>query len=229
MKAIRANYKAIYLKYKKIGKGKVRLTQSSLILIQLIDPKVASYTFPVLETDSTKGLILPGEIRLNVNDEFISYETGYYLGANILNVATEVGKFLLTYAPIELHSSFVGVAGAYQGTLSILVNKISRLERWDLKKHNFVPRTQFQNNSVGFPLATQPSIDFSDDGMFPMQPMLTLSGAKKNNIVIDLEAAILDTTTGDWTPPNLVPLTIQVKELHLIFRGMLAQNAAKFQ
>jgi hypothetical protein len=232
---IRNSYAIIKKKYRKIKKGTVRLTQSSLLLEQLIDATKDVYKFPVLETDPGSGVgnaILPEEIRLNINDEFIAYDVAYYLVADkTLAPAPEVvvGRHFFSYAADELTSAFAVLEDAWLGALSIVVNKISRLERWDLKKHNFIPRTQFQSTSAGIPAATQPSIDYSQDGCIPMQPMLTLSGAKKNDIVINLVHAISATTTGVWTPPTAVAITFAVKRICLIFRGMLAQNAAKFQ
>lgn len=225
---IRNSYKVIYAKYKKLGKKNVRLTQSSLLLVQPISASTDTYTFPVLETD-TAIAPQPEEIRLNQNDEFIAYDLGYYVMASMERNDVDAGRFFLTYAPMELHGSFAFIQGAWLGKIEILVNKISRLENWDVKKHNIIPRTQFQNSIVAIPTATQPSIRYDEDGMFPMQPMLTLSGAKKNTISLDLVAAISATATGDWSLPDTTAITFQANKLALLFRGMLAQNAAKFQ
>jgi hypothetical protein len=127
-----------------------------------------------------------------------------------------------------LDAQFCRQQNAFLGTLQILVNKISRLERWDLKKHNYVPRTQFQNTSAGIPASTQPSIDYSEHGTYPMQPMLTLSGAKKNDVVVTLVNSV-PTATGTWTPSTGGTIAITINKLALLFRGMLAQNAASFQ
>jgi hypothetical protein len=236
MKNIRSSFVLIAKKYKERGKGAVRLTQSSLILAQAIDPKKSDYKFPVLTTDNAVAP-LPFEIRLDINDEFISYDLGYYLVADKVVardaspaiVSQPAGHFFFPYAPDELNASMALLEDGWLGTLDILVNKISRLTKWDLKKHNFIPRTQFRSNSVALPGATQPSLDYSDHGTFPMQPMLTLSGAKKNDILISLVTAIPNTSTGTWTLPDTGTVIFNVKYLSLIFRGMLAQNAAKFQ
>lgn len=238
MKQIRESYRVIKKKYAKIGKGTVRLTQSSLILMQAIDPAKDVYKFPVLETD-TATAPFPDEIRLNINDEFISYDVAYYLVAEKtwnhteggLTSSVKAGNFYFTHAPDELNGQFSLLEKAWDGFLQILVNKISRLEKWDLKKHNYIPRTQFQNSSAGIPSATQPSVDYSDHGTFPMQPMLTLSGAKKNDILVTLlGGAIPSTSTGNWVLPSAGDtIDFKINRLALFFRGMLAQNAAKFQ
>jgi len=140
MKQIRASYKVIKGKYRKIGKGNVRLTQSTLQLIRDIDPTTTKYTFPVLETEPA---VLANEIRLNINDELIAYDLAYYVRATYEVAAAFVSTMYFSYAPVELASTFGQVQNAWNGTLSIAVNKISRLENWDLKKHNTIPRTQF--------------------------------------------------------------------------------------
>lgn len=230
MKQIRASYSLIRKKYIKAGKKTVRLTQSSLILMQAIVGTTSAYTFPILTTDQTPPQF-PEEIRLNQNDEFVSYEMGYYLAGDMTTGDPAVfrSKYFGTYAPIELNSTFLNCREYANGNMKILVNNISRLEKWDLKKHEKVQRTQFQNSAVGQPFATTPSIDFSDDGMFPMQPMLTLSGGKKNEITATLVRAILPTGSGNFVTPDAVTINLTIKQLMVMFRGLLAQNATKFQ
>jgi len=225
---LRQNYAAIKAKYKKIGKNNVRLTQSTLILIQDINASRDSYTFPVLESD-TKAVVKPEEIRLNINDEFIANEIGFYIGANVTVAGTtKKSKRLFTYAPVELSSDYMKTENAYTGQLQILVNKISFVEKWDMKKHNFIPRTQFGISSVAIPVATQASIDFSANGMYPLQPNITISGAKKNDIIYSLPAAVAP-STGTWTTPDAAEQIMAIAEFWLVFRGLLGQNASKFQ
>jgi len=222
----RQSFKAIKQRYKRVGKRNVRLTQSTLFLIQAITATKAVYKFLVLESDTP---VLPTEIRLNQNDEFISYEVGYYVLGDILDaVGLAVGTHHHSYAAMELDASFATLTGAWRGTLQILVNKISRLENWDMKKHNYISRTQWASDMTA-QNATQPSIDFDDDGDTIMQPMLTLSGAKKNDVIISLDAAILPTASGAWVSQDGDTLTITATQLALYFRGMLAQNASNFQ
>ena len=97
-----------------------------------------------------------------------------------------------------------------------------------MKKHNCVTRTQW-GQDLATENAFQPSNDFEQDGALVMQPMLTLSGAKKNDVVITLNAAVAPTAAGAWLTQDGTTLTITATKLALYFRGMLAQNAAKFQ
>lgn len=238
MQAIRNSYKVILAKYQNVNKGNCRLTQSSLLLIRDINASANSYTFPILTTDGV-NTIQPEEIRLNQNDEFISYDISFYLLADVTQGESPNdlwSKYYLPYAPIELDRSFAELSRIWDSYLEIDVNKISRLAKWDMKKHNFIPFTQFKSVSTGLPYATQPNLNYSDDGTFPMQPMLTLSGAKKNDIILTLQNGAIPTGKfGNFTVPDHTAeagssnLTITVNRLALFFRGMLAQNASSFQ
>ena len=222
----RQSFAKIHKKYKRIQKGNVRLTQSTLFLVQPLSATTSTYKFPVLESDTP---VLPEEIRLNQNDEFISYEVGYYgLGDILDDGGLAVGTHHHSYAPMELDATFAPLTGIWRGSMQILVNKISRLENWDMKKHNCVTRTQW-GQDLATENAFQPSNDFEQDGALVMQPMLTLSGAKKNDVVITLNAAVAPTAAGAWLTQDGTTLTITATKLALYFRGMLAQNAAKFQ
>lgn len=198
--------------------------------MQAISATTTSYIFPVLTTE-TNPAPFPEEIRLNPNDEFVAYEMGYYLTGDMTTGDPGVfkAKYLGTYAPYELNSTFLGVKEYSSGRMKILVNQISRLENWDLKKHEKVQQTQFHNSSVAIPGATIPNMDCAVDGMYPMQPMLTLSGGKKNEIAITLNRAIAATGAGNFLGADAVAVTISIKQLLLMFRGLLAQNATKFQ
>jgi len=225
---IKTDYKKMRRKARKDGirMGKVRLTQSTLILIQAISASQTTYKFLTLESNTP---VLPAEVRLNQNDEFIIYELGYYVLGDIINAGgVAVGTHHHSYAPMELDGSFAQLTGAWRGTLQMIINKISYMENWDIKKHNCITRTQFVNFSpVGG--AMQPSTEFEDNGTLPMQPMITLSGAKKNDVVITLDSAITPASAGAWTVDDGDVLTISATQLALYFRGMLAQNASKFQ
>lgn len=226
---LRQNYTAIKKKYNEIGKKNVRLTQSTIILIQDISAARDSYKFPILESDQS-GTAKPEEIRLNINDEFIANEIGFYLGAEVTVEGTTLkSKRLLTYAPVELNSDYMKTENAYTGQLQILVNKINFVEKWDLKKHNYIPRTQFQNSSVGIPSATQPSINFAEHGMFPLQPNITFSGAKKNDIIMTLPEAVAPSSSLFITPNAPTEQTVAIKQFWFVFRGLLGQNASAFQ
>lgn len=225
----RASYQLILKKYQARKMENVRLSQSTLLMLKAIQNNTKLYQFPILTTDAPSPV--PVEIRLNINDEFTSYEVGYYLqgfGVDSANPTNSDHDMYWTYAPME-QNSLVGVLNfAWTGQLNILVNNINRLTNWDMLKHKVVPRTQYQNSSTGIPSATQPSINYSKDGMCEMQPMITFSGAKKNDISISMAENIISSLTFNYSPVSGT-LTYTVINVCLVFRGMLAQNAAKFQ
>lgn len=223
----RASFVLIQKKYTARKMGNVRLTQSSLVFKQAIASNKNTYEFPVLTTDGTPA---KGEIRLNINDEFINYEQGYFLEFTSpkRSDSTKTNSIKLPYVPIEQGAPLVDLLPMHDATLKITVNGIDRLNNWDMLRHKCVPRTQFQNTSTGIPYATQPSVCYSESGFTTMQPMITFSGAKKNEIQISMQDAL--TTGGSFDFSSIGGNnTFTASNLVLIYRGMLAQNAAKFQ
>jgi len=225
----RASYQLILAKYKARGKGNVRLTQSSILLSQAIDINTKTYNFPILQSDNQTPAAAE-EIRLNLNDEFVSYEVAYYVNYKSQSEVTPNFKAnnYLTFAPTGASAQNNVINSAWDSKMTIDINGVKRLENWDMLKHKCNPRTQFQDFTAGFPLSTTPSICMLNDGCVTMQPMITFTGAKKNEITISLNDNVksipvftLQTKTEkiDYTASSLV----------LIFRGMLGQNAAKFQ
>lgn len=225
----RASYQLIIAKYKARGKGNVRLTQSSLVLIQDIQTNTKTYPFPVLQSDN-QSAIQPQEVRLNLNDEFVSYELQFLLKANGKTGTTgaSAGSMYLTYPPVELGPTLAELHNVWDSKLTIDVNGIKRLENWDMLKHKCIPRTQYQNASAGIPSSTQPSQCYNNDGCVNMQPMLTFTGAKKNEITLSLSTNV---TAGLLFDFNTVggAVNYTVASLCMVYRGMLGQNAAVFQ
>ena len=226
----RVNFQTIFNRYKRVGKANVRLTQSSLILSQPINATKTVYNFDVLETQTAN--LTPDQIRLNLNDEFIIATMGIYLQASLKNeegLDTGVKK-LFTYAPMELDQvSMRKVQNLYNGQLSIAVNNIVYLEKWDTAKHENVSRTQYAN-LVAAPgaQATQPSNNYSKDAMFPVEPLITLSGAKKNNLSLSLSQAIAP-TGFTFTDDKGIASTYSIDRIVWVMRGLNAQNGAVFQ
>ena len=224
----RASYQLILKKYQARGKGNVRLTQSSLILFQPIQTNTKTYNFPILQSDNQTPAQAE-EVRLNLNDEFVSYEVGYYINFKQRDAAgVNNTNLYLTYAPTELGAAAQTLNSAWDAKMTIDVNGIKRLENWDMLKHRCTPRTQFQDFSVGMPFATQPSLCLNESGTAAMQPMLTFTGAKKNEITLALNNNIPAGVAVDWLT-KVGTLVNTATNLVLIFRGMLGQNAAKFQ
>jgi hypothetical protein len=223
----RVNFNQIFAKYKMLGKSNVRLTQSSIYLTKPINPNVTTYSFDVLETQT--ATLQNDELRVNINDEFYLTTLGLYLVAEVS--AEEAGgnsQVLLTYAPVENSSTLNSVEDFYRGSLQLSVNNVVYLDKWDTAKHKFVPRTQFSNLVVGAVQTSIPSTEYSKNAMFPIEPILQISGAKKNTIQVVLPNAIsqggFDLLTDDGTA-----LTYRITKVALLGRGLNAQNGSVFQ
>lgn len=228
----RINFANIISKYNKIGKGNVRLTQSTLIISKPIQPTVATYQFDVLETQTST--LVGDEIRLNLNDEFVITTMGVYLEAETLTRgeagSIAGGRTLFTYVPLENKASLISLNDVYNGALQISVNNIVYLDKWDTKKHECRPRTQYANSSAATTIlqTTQASSEFSKNAMYPVEPLLTLSGAKKNTITLTLPNAV---TSGsfDLKTDDATVVTYNINRICLVMRGLNAQNGASFQ
>jgi len=218
----RINYSVIAQKYRNVGKGNVRLTQSSLFLTKPINSSVTTYNFDVLESQTAS--LQADEIRLNLNDEMIITQIGLYLVGSINGTATK----LFTSPPYELSSAVADrLQPFYAGTFKIAINNIVYMEKWDTMKHLCVERTQFQNGGLG-QNATTPSTNLAKDSMYALEPMITLSGAKKNDLTLQLPSAI---TAGNftWTDSVGMPVVVAIDRVGLLIRGFNAQNSATFQ
>ena len=169
-------------------------------------------------------------IQLNIIDEFIVTDIGIYLQATETDtVSARNDKFLLTAPPLNLSlAQSAVVQPLYRGQLKIAVNNIVYLEKWDVMKHSKTTQTQFQPNVAANP-ALSPNIDFSEDSMFELAPMLTLSGAKKNDITIQLPKAMTVPTAIAFTDGLAAAGTITINKIAIRLFGLNAQNAARFQ
>jgi hypothetical protein len=211
-----------------LGKSNVRLTQSSIYLTKPINPNVTTYSFDVLETQTST--LQNDELRVNINDEFYLTTLGLYLvatvtGGEIGSIGSEV---LLTYTPVENSSNLITLEDFYRGSLQLSVNNVVYLDKWDTAKHKITPRTQFANFIVGAGQTSIPSTEYSKNAMFPIEPILQISGAKKNTIQVVLPNAIssagFDLVTDDGSK-----LTYTITKVALLGRGLNAQNGSVFQ
>lgn len=228
--ASRINFKTILAKYQALGKGNVRLTQSTLFLTKPINPTTTVYNFDVLEsqTQTLEG----NEIRLNLNDEYIITQIGFYLQGKITNVETGVDtgkRVLLTYAPFQSdYLNAVKVASFYDGAFQIAVNNIVYLDKYDTRKAEVTPITNNQSLLAGTNSAAMNSIDFSTNGLYGTEPLLTLSGAKKNTLQLTLPSS-LDVATFTYADNVGQKYNIVIDRVCVKFLGLNAQNGASFQ
>ena len=229
----RINYGVIATKYRALGKGNVRLTQSSLFLRKPIDATKTVYNFDVLENQTQS--LQADEIRLNINDEFITTQMGLYLTGTIATregAVTQLGGLRLFTNVLEQQNivQASNLIPFYDGDLKIAVNNIVYMEKWDTRKHYNSTRTQLGSSSAVTTInnASWDSNVFSKDGMFSVEPMITLSGAKKNDITLRLPSAISN-GAFEYTDSKGQLFTITINGIALLLRGLNAQNAASFQ
>jgi hypothetical protein len=222
----RINYGTILNRYKALGKGNVRLTQSTLILSKPLSASQTTYSFDVLETQNST--LVGTETRLNLNDEFIITSLGIYLQATVTNVAatTSYGTKWFSYVPSQVNGGAGVLNPVYNGNLQIAVNNVVYLDKFDTGKSLCVPRTQDapfttpSNSTLG-------STNYAKDGMVSIEPMLTLSGAKKNNVIINLASAA--TPFSLTVNNNTGGAVYNFDRISVIMRGLNAQNGASFQ
>lgn len=223
----------------------VRVSESSLRLEVLIDPTTKTYNFPVLVNDNN-GVSQPEEIRLAIQDLFVITEFAIFLGCKDDFINPKSGKILMTSSQWQNFPPGLALDELYNGKLSLSINNDVYLYKYDLKRFHRFTKTQF--TEFGDPstlpaappfyavnnLATQQDIDYKYDGMEIVDPLITLSGAKKNSISIDIPKALplapggfpmdLFISAQDGTTRGL-----DYKTIVFLCRGVLCQNLSTFQ
>lgn len=228
----RYDYEKIKKSLEGIGKGNARLTQSALVLIQDISSTKTVYNFPVLENDNATG-IKPQEIRLNQNDSMITTSLGVYLLAKAYNRETDQvsGDYIyLTHTPYNQSEATLNFQSLYDGYLRVSVNNINFVDKYDLRKHEIVQKTQFQDRgTVSLTGSTFANIDLNTDGIFSIAPMITFEGSRKNQIDIVLPVSMTAGATFNVLDNQGNQQFYKITSVALVWRGLLAQNTASFQ
>jgi hypothetical protein len=188
--------------------GQAVLSQGYLRTEQILTTGRTTYTFPILQNDSSQGTIVNTENRLPLQDAFYVSSLGVFLAK------TGTSSILQTY-PDPLEFAGAGDAAAlgtiYNSSLSITTNNRQIVPFYDLTRHYFVPQTQASTSgyfSTG--TAQKNQVDLSTNGFYPIEPGWVLVGSKNNQIQVTLPAAM--------------SLTTQTYRLILVFRGHQAQN-----
>lgn len=226
--ASRINFKTILAKYQNVGKGNVRLTQSTLFLSKPISPTTTVYNFDVLESQTQT--LQNDEIRLNLNDEYIITQIGFYLQGKVFSKGVDTGKRVLTtYAPYQSDFAEANkLTSFYDGAFQIAVNNIVYLDKYDTRKSMYTPITNSQPLNALTNTATLDSIDFSKNGLNDTEPLLTLSGAKKNSLTLTLPSSV-DVASFTYIDNTGNTYSIQYDRVCVKFLGLNAQNGASFQ
>ena len=188
--------------------GQAVLSQGYLRTEQILTTGRTTYTFPILQNDSSQGTITNTENRLPLQDAFYVSSLGVFLAQ------TGASSILQTYNdPLQFAGS--GDASAlgtvYNSILSITTNNRQIVPSYDLNRHYFVPQTQ-QSTTGYFATGTaqRNQVDLATNGFYPIEPGWVLVGSKNNQIQVTL--------------PSAMTLTTQTYRLVLVFRGHQAQN-----
>jgi hypothetical protein len=207
------------------------VTASTLISLKAIPAGGTSQiAFGILTSDVP---VLPTEVRLNINDEFVITETMlclYGIVGTSTGPAGIISNRYWTYSPYQLSNVFVALMPFWDtGLFNLLINGTQVIKNMDTNQFNWVPRTN-DNIFVTPNGALQGNADWKDDGFIEMTPTITLSGARTNLPTITFQGGVVapvNNFTFISSAANNVFFSINTAAW--INRGVLAQNAAQFQ
>jgi len=187
------------------------LTQSYLRFEINLSTTQTRYQFDTLVNENLNTNFVTQQ-KLNLQDAFICSSIGFYIGLAASSATTETVVPLYSYADPTIFSTAnaaTSLQTVYGGQMSLTVNQRQVVPNWDLYKHYFVPFTQV--GSVGASAGIlRNSVDFSKNGMYPVEPNIIINGAKKNELVVNLGQAL----TAVQANSRIV----------CIMQGLLAQN-----
>lgn len=186
-----------------------KLTQSYLRMEQPIVAGKTNYLFPIM-INQANPTIFNTELRLNLQDSFVTSEVQFYLAQPTSAVDATFRKKVYPNP-----FTFVDEATAqalnvfYNGYMTISVNNSVLVTAWDLDRHYCSPQTQ-QTAAWG---AASPldEYDGNTDGFYPMEPNIVFVGSKNNVLQVQIP-------DGSSVAPAFSRIGIQ-------FRGVLAQNS----
>lgn len=211
--AQRQAFSVISKAYAKKGRKPVT-TPSTLRLIQNVVANRTTYTFPVLEGDSS--VTLAEQILLNRADAFTATSVGVFIGGlTDAGAATSAGSYqLFGFQSEALTTAGVTNANALftNGYLNISVNNVAYLQNFDLFRCYNAPIVQTGNIfATGGDTTGQNSINGGVSGFTALVPSLQLSGTAKIDVSIQLPTSLAVTNAC---------------QINLIFRGFLSLGAS---
>ena len=189
-------------------------TPSTLRLIQNVVANRTTYSFPILEGDSSNTL---AENRfLNRADAFTATQVGIFIGGlTDAGAATSAGAYqLYGFQSEALTTAGVTNANALftNGYLNISVNNVAYLQNFDVFRCYDAPIIQTGNIfATGGDTTNQNSVDGNTNGFTDLVPTLQFSGTAKIDITINLPTSLLVTNAC---------------QINLIFRGFLSLGAS---
>jgi hypothetical protein len=199
------NAKAAMLRAGKSTAGAV-LSQSYLRLEVALATGVTQYKFDVLVNENASGSAnFPTVNKLNLQDSFYVSQLGFFVCAPSAVGNTEFP--LLTYPNTTIFST-AGAATAlytlYNGYMSMTINQRVVVPFWNLNRHMVINQTQQTATN-------RDQVNLGQDGFYPMEPNVVISGDKKNDLTVTL-------------PAGLAAVQATGARLVCVMNGILAQN-----
>jgi hypothetical protein len=187
------------------------LTQSYVRSEVAISASVTNYRLPIVITDNS-STIFNTEARVNLQD--VHVVSSLFIGLACPSSSTDAAFPVLSY-PSTTFGAFNGAEAdaantLYNGFLSVQVNNLNVMPRYDILRSYFVPQTQ---GGIGITAQTNLPIDQLDageNGFYPIEPNLLLNGGANIVASIILPAAIATVKANS--------------RIVAIFRTILCQN-----
>lgn len=188
-----------------------KLTGSDLRLEQPVVANSNQYLFPVMVNIASTNVAngsFNTEIRLNMQDIFLPMYVGVFLANpssavdTTFNLFTYINQVAFPANPVQMNA-------IYNGNLNISVNNTQYIKGWMLRRHYMVPQTQ-QTAPFGAGSPGNDQLNGPDDGFYPMQPYVLISG--NSNMQINVNLPVGPTAVDAFS------------RIVLVFRGLLAQN-----
>lgn len=181
----------------------LKLSQSTLRLEQALTAGTSQFTFPVLSTETTNGVIFNTEKRLKLQDSFLVTQAWYYVA--LPASSTDTAFIPKTYVSGQV---FTNVTDAvYSGFMECVVNKDVKITKWDLMRHYYAPQTQDSGQAT----PPQDELGGATYGFYPVEPNVIFVGSRDNVLTVTLDAPLATTDAN--------------ARIGWYFRGLLAQNS----
>ncbi len=182
------------------------MAQSFLRFELALSTTKTQYAFQVTNQQNNGATAFNTEQRLNLQDSFVISHMGIFLGK--AGSSTDTTFELDTYGNVTKYTNGAAMNSIFtSGILQITVNNKVLLPAWDANRHFYRPQSQQT-------AATNPYLDqkrLAEDGLYAVEPNVTLIGSKNNQIVLNLPVAL-----------SAVDASSRVI---LVVRGILAQNS----
>ena len=210
--AARNAYNNIRKAYAAKGRAPVT-TMSTLRLVQNVVANKTTYSFPVIEGDSTNTL--PENRFLNRADAFTATSVGIFIGglSDAGAAVTNGGYQLFGFQAPALTTAGVTNANALfqQSFMNVLVNNVAYLQNFDTFRTYEAPVVQTGILMATGGSATNQNSITGYSGFSDLVPTLQFSGTAKIDITLNLPTSLVFTANC---------------QINLIFRGFLSLGAS---